>query len=634
MRKIWMIFVFLSLLPLAHAAAPVCLFQDVLSGQATGGEGGNGIYLSIFGVNFGATQGTSTVTVNGTPVSQYIYWGADVTGNHQQVGVQIASATSGTGSVVITTPAGSSTCPNTFTVRSGSIWYIGSGTDTNTISNPTCAQLEADTAPGDVGNGGTGAYANPWKLSTSNASSSTTQRTPYTYYNCITAGDTIVFLNGANFLWDDGSGLHASLALKLNKGSSSAGTYLVIEARPSATVTLGGSAGESQGYGIRNSDSNVTISGITLIGDTGGSGLSSTQGGTYPANMRIVNNIVECPYCTGASANLTAGWSADNETQIGNVGVEVLGDWVYNAGCSVSGGVPDKEFHFIYTNGNGEELAWNKVGGTGATAGCAQNGIQINYYAETSIGFGNLSVHDNDVSYADGAGINLPTVDPSIGPINVYNNVVHHTGVIPSGTGGSFFAGIAFPGYAPSAGAGTVNVYNNTLYDNSYYLNTANTYKTASCAVYVGNPVGQPLTVNLVNNIIAEPSYTYTSSANVYFCGSGTSEITGSNNLFYSASTPSSSTPPTGTGLTALTIPTDPLFASTTTPGPWTNLELQSTSPAISAGSASLYPTLDFAGKTRPSSPAIGALEYQGGGSSSNAGMSGNVSITGGGKLQ
>jgi hypothetical protein len=140
--------------------------------------------------------------------------------------------------------------------------------------------------------------------------------------------------------------------------------------------------------------------------------------------------------------------------------------------------------------------------------------------------------------------------------------------------------------------------------------------------------------VNLVNNIIAEPSYTYTSSANVYFCGSGTSEITGSNNLFYSASTPSSSTPPTGTGLTALTIPTDPLFASTTTPGPWTNLELQSTSPAISAGSASLYPTLDFAGKTRPSSPAIGALEYQGGGSSSNAGMSGNVSITGGGKLQ
>jgi hypothetical protein len=82
-------------------------------------------------------------------------------------------------------------------------------------------------------------------------------------------------------------------------------------------------------------------------------------------------------------------------------------------------------------------------------------------------------------------------------------------------------------------------------------------------------------------------------------------------------------------------VPTNPLFISTTTPGPWTNYELTSTSPAIGAGSASLYPTLDFAGYTFSNPPAIGALMYQGGGgSSSNAGMSGNVRMSGNAVIQ
>ena len=612
MKKI--LFAFISILlftPQMFAAAPVCLYQDVLSGPATGGEGGNGIYLSIFGKNFGSTQGTSTVTVNGTPVAQYLVWGSsnDVTGNHDQISVQVASGTTGTGNIVVKTPAG--TCSNlTFKVRSGKLWYIGNGIDNDAAGSvgKNCTALENGTAGN--GSGGSGTYASPWTLTdvasvginggSGNHGPDAGARTPYMYYHCMALGDTLVFLDGANYPYYDGSGLYSSLALDRGLGSSS--SFFTFMARPGATVQLG-----STGYardGIRDyADTNTVISGLRLTGSgSNGEALSGAPSSseTNPSNMRIVGNILTCPDCSGGAAVLSAGWVVSAETNTANVGTEILGNWVYNAGCSDAGGVANKEYHFIYTNGNGEEIAYNRVGGTGATGGCAQNGIQVNYYADNSIGFGNLSVHDNDVSYTNGAGIAMATIDPGQGPINVFNNVVHHTGLQPASDGGSFFGCLDFPGYAPSASAGTVDVFNNTCWDTSAELNNSKLYDTTSCAVYVSAYAGQTnLTVNLVNNIFAQPSYSHTSSANVYLCGSGTSEITGSNNLFYSGATPKSTSP--ASSLTSLTVPTNPLFTNATTPGPWTNLELQSNSPVIGAGSASLYPTLDFAGNTRPS---------------------------------
>jgi len=620
------IFAFISVLlitPPMFAAAPVCLYQDVLSGPATGGEGGNGIYLSIFGKNFGSTQGTSTVTVNGKPVAQYLVWGSnnDVTGNHDQISVQISGGTTGTGNVVVTTPGG--TCSNlTFTVRSGKIWFIGNGTDNDdagTIAR-NCAALENGTAGN--GEGGSGTYASPWKLTdvasvgmnggSANHLPAAGARTPYMYYQCMALGDTLVFLNGANYPYYDGSGLYSSLAL--NRGLGSKSSFFTFMARPGASVQLGGT-----GYvtdGVRDyADTNVVVSGLKMTGSgpTSGQAFAGDPSGseTNPPNVRLVGNILTCPDCSGSAAVLTAGWIVTAEGNTANVGTELLGNWVYDAGCSDKGGVTNKEYHFIYTSGSGEEIAYNRVGGTGATGGCAQNGIQVNYYDDNSIGFGDLSVHDNDVSYANGAGINMATMDPGKGPINVYNNVVHHTGLQPASDNASFFTCLAFPGYSPSASAGTVDVFNNTCWDTSANLNNSNMYDSTSCAVYVSASAGQTnLTVNLVNNIFAQPAYTHTSSANVYLCGSGTSQITGSNNLFYSGAVPKSTSPTSS--LTSLAVPTAPLFTSAVTPGPWTNLELQSSSPVIKAGSTSLYSALDFAGKARKAPPTIGALEVGG----------------------
>ena len=614
---------FLLVLP-AVAAAPACLYQDVLSGPASGGEGGNGIYLTIFGKNFGLTQGTSTVTVNGTDVAQYLVWGSnnDVTGNHDQISVQVASGTTGTGNIVVTTPGGS--CSNlTFTVRSGDIWFIGSGIDNDNAGRvkSDCAKLKHGTAGN--GQGGSGTYTDPWTLTnvpsvqiqggSGNYGPAPGARTPFMYYNCLATGDTLVFLNGASYPYADDSGLYSALALDRGLGSSS--SFFTFMARPGATVQLGGTGYVD--FGIRDyNDTHVVVSGLSLTGSgptggVGGLGFGYSSSTTGPFS-RLVGNVIKCPTCSGSAAALEAGVEA-NVT----AGIEVLGNYVTDASCSVPGGVSNKQYHSMYFGGNGIEVGWNKIAGV-----CTYNGIQINYGADNSIGFGDISIHDNDIEDANGNGINMASIDPTQGPVNVYNNVIHHVGIQPASDNNGSHSCISFLGEAPSAGPGTVNVYNNTMYDCSSYLNTI--ASNDSCAIaygFLAASTQEGLTVNLVNNIVAAPAYTSTGEENPYLCtggGSSQATLTGSHNLFYSAATPGSTSP--ASSLTSLAVLTNPQFTSATTPGSWTNLEIQSNSPAIAAGIASLYPALDFAGATRPGSPAIGALE--------NGGTSSGVQVT------
>ncbi len=119
------------------------------------------------------------------PLLNEIYWGVDRTGDRQQIGVQIANGTTGSGQIVVTTAGGS--CSNlTFTVRSGHIYFIGPAVDTSAPGN--CSTLQAANS-----------YSTPWGL-TNFASTNesdynpSAMRTPYTYYACISPGDTLDFL--------------------------------------------------------------------------------------------------------------------------------------------------------------------------------------------------------------------------------------------------------------------------------------------------------------------------------------------------------------------------------------------------------------------------------------------------------
>src|SRR5438552_1006134 len=56
------------------AAGPVLFYSDLDSGPTTGGDNNQGVYVTVWGKNFGASRGTSTVTVGGGPVANYKTW--------------------------------------------------------------------------------------------------------------------------------------------------------------------------------------------------------------------------------------------------------------------------------------------------------------------------------------------------------------------------------------------------------------------------------------------------------------------------------------------------------------------------------------------------------------------------------
>ena len=57
-----------------QSAPPSLFFSDLESGPNTGGQNNKGVWVTIWGKGFGATQGTSTVTVGGGAVDNYPLW--------------------------------------------------------------------------------------------------------------------------------------------------------------------------------------------------------------------------------------------------------------------------------------------------------------------------------------------------------------------------------------------------------------------------------------------------------------------------------------------------------------------------------------------------------------------------------
>lgn len=115
--------------PVSALAAPVIFYTDIITGPKTGGENNNGTYLTIVGKRFGPTQGTSTVTIGGGEVAVYKVW------SDTKVSVQLGPNVA-TGNVLLTTPSGSTTAPEPFTVSAGNIWFVSTtGSDTTGAKN-------------------------------------------------------------------------------------------------------------------------------------------------------------------------------------------------------------------------------------------------------------------------------------------------------------------------------------------------------------------------------------------------------------------------------------------------------------------------------------------------------------------
>src|SRR3972149_4115217 len=118
------------------ASAPVLFFTDLTSGPKTGGQDDLGAFITIYGEGFGATRGTSTVTIGGVEVAKYVGWGQDNGIARKLDMIVVQPGSSVTTSNIIVTVNGLASNPLPYTVRSGQIYFVIPGAANANDNNP------------------------------------------------------------------------------------------------------------------------------------------------------------------------------------------------------------------------------------------------------------------------------------------------------------------------------------------------------------------------------------------------------------------------------------------------------------------------------------------------------------------
>jgi len=503
MKKLILIFAVLLATSVAFAqnVPPAIFYSDLTSGPTTGGQNNAGAFVTIHGNGFGASQGSSTVTIGGGAAASYQSW------SNTSVTFQLGSAAK-TGSIAISVGGvASNSVP--FTVRSGKVYFVStSGSDSNA-----------------------GSYTAPWKTLAHAAST-------------MPAGSITYVENGYT----------QSTELVLSR-SGSASAPLAILGYPASSVTIGATAGLPTGVSITGSNwvlANLIFRGTQTAVSTGN-----------VTGIRLAGSDISCPNATSTGACIaTSGGSS----------FAILGNSIHNNGLATSTNLASYQAVNL-TNTNSVEIGWNLITNTlGCNAVNAQStsGLQYSY-----------AVHDNYIYETPCEAIALGTVNPALGAVTVYNNIIQSsgTGPAPAGTSqGNGYAAIAIGGGSSTP----AQVYNNTIYD-------AGTLGGESAGAV--RALGA---VNLTNNIF------YLLGSEQYVSLDTTlSYLTGTNNLFYGAGSP--------LGVFADSVAGDPLFVNLAA----NNFHLSAGSPAIDSG-ATVQLATDYDGVPRPQGPAydIGAYEY------------------------
>jgi hypothetical protein len=506
----------------AQAAPPRIFFSDLESGPNSGGQSNNGVWVTIWGKGFGATQGTSAVTVGGGAVAGYPLW------SDGKIIFQLGAGAA-TGNIVLNVPGIGTSNGLPFTVRAGNIFFVATtGNDANT-----------------------GIFTSPWK-------------TILKAKNAIAAGDTAYIQDGVAQTSEDNFTAYISMD---NNGASNSGTATApkaLVAYPNATVTVGVAGGLHYGIRTPNIGTNEdywVISQLHIIGGT----QAMDVGGT---GWRIIGNEMQCP---GADDQVGCFEMSDGNQ------VRFYGNEVHNAGINPTS---SKFYHAVYfsTDSNHIDVGWNHIHDNFTCRALQFHSSPLctpSCGAADTTGFNqfDLHVHDNLIHGDNCDGINLATVDPSKGAVEVYNNVVYHVGLMdPLQLGASFtcvyLAGITNNGVA---GTGTVDVFNNTVSDCGAN-NSANASGSRGAFSVGGGPA--TLIMRARNNIA------YQLPGEIYIDGS-TAQITGDHNLWFGVG---AAPPQTTNNLTS-----DPLFANRTL----SDYHITTSSPAKDAG-LTIVPTNTF----------------------------------------
>lgn len=537
------------------AGAPVALYTDVPSGPTSGGEGGNGTYLSIFGKNFGSSGlGTTTkVYIGSAEVASYRYLGISKVPEMQEITVQVGSlgaAAQGVALPVKVVVNGVVSNTNvTFTPNPGRLLYVD-----NVAGN------DATAVPGDI--------TKPYRY----------VQTPALYtggaWSAARPGDTIVMRgHGSTHPWTDVGFEHYFMRFRDKSGSAPTG------ASGTGPITVMGYPGED-----------TYIRGTLANGMTGGC-ISAVNGQSYPGmgkwavisnlrmdcegydgpvsqeiygdNWRVINNDLAASTAprTGTSVPRMAGITGNGQNSV----------WYGNHIHDIQGS--SGECHGIYIDGDGSyDIAYNNIHDIRDG-----NGFQVYVNGGNgSVVANNIKLHHNLIHDVSKHGINL--ADGTKNNVKVWNNVVYNVA----------YAAVRFN----TTNLSGAQIVNNTFYNTNTSKNTAYGALTNDWNLPAG-------ALDIENNIFHVASGTpYNGGSNGIPGGAGTI----ARNLWFNGSG--------STGVDSAPVTANPLFVAA-----GSDFHLQAASPAIGVGShttaVTSLVTTDFDSKSRSATTMdLGAMKY------------------------
>ena len=353
---------------------PVLFYSDLDSGPNSGGQDDKGVFVTVWGGNFGTKPGT--VSVGGGRAEKYPAW------SDTKIIFQLGPDAK-TGDIVVTTADNLSSNSLPFTVRPGRIFFVSAKHSSR----------------------GSGSYENPW-------------RSPGSFYGKMRPGDTLYFREGTyseQYTQTNWGSYNFTL------GRATGGTAdkpIAFVGYPGETAIL---KAPSQSYGnITFADSTetqahyMTVANLTLQGADfciGGGGFWQREksGGTH---VRIVGNRLSANY--------------DGNTMTGLI--SVMGDsWRIFGNEFVDTGTtpPINNNHALYimTGASDIDVGWNQFRNL-------RMGHVIQVHTDIPYRYQDIRIHDNVITAAnnnDSRGINVGRALPgTYGAI--YNNVLHNVG--------------------------------------------------------------------------------------------------------------------------------------------------------------------------------------------------------------
>jgi hypothetical protein len=516
---------------------PHIFFSDLDSAPNSGGEKNAGAYVTIYGVRFGATRGTSIVTVGGGVVASYPVW------TDKRIAVQLGRLAA-TGPIIVKTTAGTSNRDVLFTVRKeGS---CGASQDK--------ACLYFVSAGGNDNNRGT--FSSPWAT------------VPHAVQQIPAGG---IIYTSVDQVGDDGQGWKSALTLRNTWcGAGRDGYPRVLAPYPGATVTIGGVSGPDSG--IRATDRTAgegacsghwTFAGLQLRGAGAALLLDGPSRAQPSAGWRIIGNDMTCPNGDGASACWHTSFASD---------IKGYGNNVHDTG-KIGPPTASALYHGVYfsTDSNQIDFGWNTIANA---HGC--RGLQIystKMDGQSGYNIYSVKIHDNVIHDTQCDGMVINTIDPSKGSVRIYNNIIYDAGKGPNNPeqrGNWSCIYIAGDSNNGPRGSGSVEVDNNTLFNCGGFAKPP--YGDSNSAIKNGWQNHQ-LKIFIRNNIIYQQSgVPYLVCPEWGSCNG----IYGSSNLFFG-----SGAAPSDTNLTN-SVSKDPLLADLRR----RDFHLSVGSPARSAGVA------------------------------------------------